>query len=115
MSFKEFSPYSSVGAFGKHRFSEPACPGLPHLPQYKPQKDAGGSYWRQLSKEKELATDLDPTVLEFQYPDFGFTDKLNGHLTNCHENDSIWRTLYFQISANPKYERLNNVIISMAN
>ena len=35
MSFKEFDPYSHTGHFGKHRYSEPACPNLPALAQYK--------------------------------------------------------------------------------
>ena len=54
MSFKEFSPYAQEGNFGKHRYSEPACPGLPVLSHYKHanHKDAGGSNWRQLNQNQ---------------------------------------------------------------
>ena len=60
MSFKEFEPYASAGTFGRHRFSEPACPGLPKLSHYKQSKDAGGSNWRNM--KKELLGELDPST-----------------------------------------------------
>ena len=49
---------------------------------------------------------LDPSLREFQYPDFGFEDGLN----NEGRISSVWVLLADHISAYPKYERLKNFI-----
>ena len=50
--------------------------------------------------------ELDPSLREFAFPDFGFRDDLN-HGGNM---GSIWQLLYDHVSQFPKYERLRNYI-----
>ena len=49
---------------------------------------------------------LDPSLRQFQYPDFGFQD----HLNQQGKNVSFWGLLADHISMHPKYERLKNYI-----
>ena len=59
--------------------------------------------------EKEMfqkMKDLDPSMREFDYPDFGFHD----HLNHYSGDKSIWEILSDHISQFPKYERLRNYI-----
>ena len=56
-----------------------------------------------------FAKDLDPSKLHFSIPDFGFNDSLNSS-----QNPNIWNLLYNQIRILPKYERLNNLILELA-
>ena len=56
-----------------------------------------------------LAKDLDPSLKEYRFPDFGFNDELNygSRPTN------IWALLADHISSHPKYERIQNIVTSL--
>ena len=56
----------------------------------------------------EQAKELDPSLREFQFPDFGFQDKLNTDINAS--TSSIWALLYDHICTFPKFERLRNYI-----
>ena len=53
----------------------------------------------------------DPEKNKFKYPDFGFVDNLNADP----DDSNLWRMLFFQVSCNPKYERLHNLIQQKSN
>ena len=53
-----------------------------------------------------MLKELDPSVREFQFPDFGFRDDLN----NDGNMGNIWALLFDHISCHPKFERLRNYI-----
>ena len=50
--------------------------------------------------------ELDPSLREFPYPDFGFVDELN----NRGQITSIWALVFDHVGQYPKYERLRNYI-----
>ena len=50
--------------------------------------------------------ELDPSLREFPYPDFGFVDELN----NRGQITSIWALVFDHVGQHPKYERLRNYI-----
>lgn len=67
-----------------------------------------------ISKEEyrsiRMASKLDPSIREFQFPDFGFHDQLNMDLYEKDKNSNFWSLLADYISYFPKYERVNNII-----
>ena len=54
-----------------------------------------------------MLKELDPSVREFPFPDFGFRDDLN----NEGKIGNIWNLLLDHISVQPKFERLRNYIL----
>lgn len=54
----------------------------------------------------DRARQLDPSLREFQYPDFGFQDELN----LGPQPESKWAFIFDYVKQFPKYERLSNII-----
>ena len=57
-------------------------------------------------KKLQMMKELDPSIREYAYPDFGFRDDLN----NDGKFASIWDLLFDYISVHPQFERLRNYI-----
>lgn len=58
----------------------------------------------------QRARELDPSIREFQYPDFGFEDELNMDGAREGLKKNIWVLLADHISQFPRYERVRNLI-----
>ena len=74
----------------------------------KPVFEAGGPTWRAQLDAPQFFSDLDPGRLAHTHPDFGYADTIN------FKHNDIWTLLYDHIAKVPKYERLKNVILHLA-
>ena len=70
-----------------------------------------------VSKEEYVkirkARELDPSIREYAFPDFGFFDQLNWTYSTIEKEtkDDVWTFLADYISQYPKYERMKNIIM----